>query len=119
LRGTNGDILNDYMQEWCSTRTKDEVLAAMEKAKLPGAPVLKPLETLQDPHIKAMNYLRPMDFPGLKTPAPVIETPFRMSKSPGAIRTRAPLLGEHTDAIMKDLGYSAGDISGLREKGIV
>jgi crotonobetainyl-CoA:carnitine CoA-transferase CaiB-like acyl-CoA transferase len=118
-RGNNGDVLNDYMQEWCSTRSKNEVLAAMEAYKLPGSAVLTPWETLEDPHIKAMHYLRDVDFPGLKKPAPVIETPFRMSKTPGTIRMRPPKLGEHTDDLMKELGYSAAQMADLRAKSVI
>ena len=50
---------------------------------------------------------------------PIIETPFRMSATPGTIRTRAPQLGEHTDAVLADLGYSPDDIAGLRAREVV
>jgi crotonobetainyl-CoA:carnitine CoA-transferase CaiB-like acyl-CoA transferase len=91
----------------------------MESYKLPGSAVLTPWEALEDPHIKAMHYLRDVDFPGLKKPAPVIETPFRMSKTPGTIRMRPPKLGEHTDELMKELGYSATQMADLRAKSVI
>ena len=50
---------------------------------------------------------------------PIIETPFRMSATPGTIRTRAPLLGEHTDEILGELGYDADRIADLRAREIV
>jgi formyl-CoA transferase len=43
----------------------------------------------------------------------------KLSATPGAIRSQAPKLGEHTDEVLKELGFSASDISGLKERGIV
>jgi crotonobetainyl-CoA:carnitine CoA-transferase CaiB-like acyl-CoA transferase len=60
-----------------------------------------------------------MDFPGLPRPAPIIETPFRMSATPGTIRSRAPELGEHTDALLAELGYDSAAIADLRKREII
>ena len=60
-----------------------------------------------------------MPFPGAARPVPIIETPFRMSATPGTIRTRAPLLGEHTDEILGEIGYDADQIADLRAREIV
>ena len=43
----------------------------------------------------------------------------KLSDTPGAVRRAAPLAGEHTDDVLKDLGMSAADIAGLRERGVV
>ena len=43
----------------------------------------------------------------------------KLSATPGAIRSRAPELGEHTDEILREIGFSSSEISGLKEKGIV
>ena len=42
----------------------------------------------------------------------------KLSETPGRVRMVAPSLGEHTDDVIKDLGYSQSDIQGLREKGV-
>ena len=70
--------------------------------------MLKPQQTLDDPHIKAMGFFQPIEFPGAPRPAPVAKVPVWLSETPGAIRRRAPLLGEHTDEILAELGYDAG-----------
>ena len=119
LRWENGDVLNDLMQEWCATMTKAELLAALEAARMPSAPLYSTRDALDDPHVQAMGYLEKVPFPGAARPVPIIETPFRMSATPGTIRTRAPLLGEHTDEILGEIGYGAGQIADLRAREIV
>ncbi len=42
-----------------------------------------------------------------------------MSATPGEIRTRPPLLGEHTDDVLAEIGYGAAEVAGLRDRGIV
>jgi len=60
-----------------------------------------------------------MAFPGSPRPAPVADTPIRLSDTPGAIRGRAPLLGEHTEVVLAEIGYSKEQVARLREAGIV
>ncbi len=118
-RWEHGDVLNDLMQEWCAAMTKAELLAALEAARVPSAPLHSTQDALDDPHIEAMGYLQRVDFPGAPRPVPIIETPFRMSATPGTIRRRAPLLGEHTDEILGEIGYDPDQIAGLRAREIV
>jgi len=119
LRWENGDVLNDLMQHWCADKTKAEVLEWLEAAKLPAAPMHSTQEVLEDPHVRAMGYLQRVPFPGAPHDVPIVETPFRMSATPGSIRRRAPLLGEHTDEVLGEIGYDAGEVAGLRTRGIV
>jgi crotonobetainyl-CoA:carnitine CoA-transferase CaiB-like acyl-CoA transferase len=119
LRWENGDFLNDIMQAWCDGKTKAEALALMEAAKMPAAPLNSTQDVLDDPHIAAMGYLKRVPFPGASKPVPIIETPFRMSLTPGTIRSRAPLLGEHTDEILGEIGYGADQIASLRTREII
>jgi crotonobetainyl-CoA:carnitine CoA-transferase CaiB-like acyl-CoA transferase len=42
-----------------------------------------------------------------------------LAKSPGSIRHRAPLLSEHTEAILGEVGYAADEIAALREEGVI
>lgn len=118
-RGEHGKIISDRMSIWCAERTSEEALAEMEEARLPAGPVLSPQQVLDDPHIKAKNLFQATDFPGLDKPAPLMRTPVELSKTPGEIRHRAPQLGEHTDAILMEIGYNASEIAELRSKRIV
>lgn len=118
-RGDNGAILSERMARWCIERTSKEALDALEAIGIPAGPVLTPQQAIDDPHVRAARFLREIDFPGLPKPAPVADTPVRLSRTPGGIRQRAPTLGEHTDRILQELGYDAGQIRAFREKRVI
>ena len=118
-RGDNGEIISERLAKWCAERTSEEVLEAMEEVRLPAGPILSPQEVLEDSHIAAKGLFQPLEYPGLSAPAPVMRTPVELSETPGEIRSRAPTLAEHTDEIMKELGYSESDIQELKEKRII
>ena len=118
-RGDNGEIISERLSKWCAERTSQEVLDEMEEARLPAGPVLSPQQVLEDPHIEAKGLFQQIEYPGLETPAPVMGTPVELSETPGKIRSRAPTLGEHTDQIMSELGYSIGEINDLKDKRVV
>lgn len=113
-RGDHGEVISERLAKWCAERTTEEVLSEMEAVRLPAGPVMSPQQVLDDPHIAAKGLFKAMDFPGLRTPAPVMTTPVELSETPGTVRERAPTLGEHTDAILQSLGYSEQDIAQFR-----
>jgi crotonobetainyl-CoA:carnitine CoA-transferase CaiB-like acyl-CoA transferase len=119
LRWEHGDVLNDITQAWCRDKTRAEAMALLAAAKLPAAPLQSPQDVLEDPHVAAMGYLHRVPFPGASKPVPIVETPFRLSATPGSIRRRAPLLGEHTDEVLGEIGLDGDAIAGLRSRGIV
>jgi crotonobetainyl-CoA:carnitine CoA-transferase CaiB-like acyl-CoA transferase len=118
-RGNHGELVSARMQRWCAERTTDECLRELESAKLPAGVVYSPQQALDDPHVRAMGFMKAVDYPGLPKPAPVADTPVRLSATPGGIRHRAPKLGEHTDEVLRELGYGAPEIARLREQRVV
>ena len=118
-RGENGELLSARMQMWCKDMSTKEVLDALDEARIPCGPVLSAKQVLQDPHIKAMDFLQDMNFPGLKKPIPINTTPVKLSQTPGTIRQRTAELGEHTDEILNSLGYTPDKISEMRYARVV
>lgn len=118
-RGDHGAVISERLAAWCAERTSAEVLEAMEEARIPAGPVMSPQQVLEDPHIAAKGLFKYTEFPGTAHPAPIMQTPVELSDTPGEVRHRAPTLGEHTDRIMQELGYSEAAIADLRNKRVI
>jgi crotonobetainyl-CoA:carnitine CoA-transferase CaiB-like acyl-CoA transferase len=118
-RGRHAHLVSERLAAWCAARTREEAIAACEAARIPAGPVLSPQQALDDAHVRASGILREIAFPGAPRPAPLADTPIRLSDTPGALRGRAPLLGEHTEAILSEIGYSNEAIARLRAARVV
>jgi crotonobetainyl-CoA:carnitine CoA-transferase CaiB-like acyl-CoA transferase len=118
-RGENWQILDQRMADWCRGRSKQAALDELERARVPAYPVNTIQGALDDPQVKAMGYFKSTEYPGLPQPAPLVETPFRLAETPCEFRRRPPVLGEHTDGILRELDYSDAEISKLREQQVI
>ena len=115
-RGDNGEIISERVGAWVVQRTSAEAIAAFEGARVPAGPVLRPRETLDDPHVKGGDFFAEVDFPGIGK-AKIAATPVKLHGTPGTVRRRPPLLGEHTDEVLRELGFSAMEIGALKKEG--
>ncbi len=119
LRADNRAAITDAMNTWLSTRTTQQANAELEKARVPAGPVMNLQQVLEDPQVKARELLRYVDHPGAAKPVPLADTAVRLSATPGGIRTRAAALGEHTDEVLREIGYSDNEIASLRAGEVV
>ena len=118
-RGNHSELISKRVNEWTTQRTTEEALKELEAAKIPAGPLYTPQQALDDAHIRQAGLLVDTDYPGLPRPAPLAPTPVDLSETPGTFRHRAPALGEHTDAVLAELGYTPAEIAALRDKGVV
>ena len=118
-RGRHGHLLSARMARWCAERSNGAVVATLGAAMIPCAPVLTPQQALDHPQVNAIGVLQPTDYPGLPRPAPVAAVPIWMSETAAVPRQRPPQLGEHTDEILRSLGYDAAAIAQLRAQSVV
>ncbi|HZM34626.1 MAG TPA: CaiB/BaiF CoA-transferase family protein [Burkholderiales bacterium] len=117
-RAAQMERIDDAIAQWTSRLSQEEVLQAMEKAEVPAGRIYSAADIAADPHFAARGMIQEVvagDGGPLKVPG-VIPV---LSKTPGAIRSPAPKLGEHTDEVLSAIGYSSEDISRLRERKIV
>ena len=104
--------------EWTSRRSMEEVLSEMEKAEVPAGPIYSVADIAADPHYAARGMIEQViagDGAPLKMPGIVP----KLSATPGSIRTPAPKLGEHTDEVLREIGFSAAEMEQLRKAGII
>ena len=81
-------------------------------------PVLDYAEVAEDPQARANGYVTEVPHPEVGS-LTEIGVPVHLPETPGAVKRSAPKLGEHTEEVLAEAGYSAEVISGLRERGAI
>jgi crotonobetainyl-CoA:carnitine CoA-transferase CaiB-like acyl-CoA transferase len=118
-RANHRDVITEAMNAWLTGRTTAQAIAELESARIPAGPVLDLGQVLEDPQVKARDLLKCVDYPGSPCPVPLADTAVRLSATAGGIRHRAPMLGEHTDEVLAELGYGEEEIRELKRIEVV
>jgi len=118
-RGDNRAKLIAIMTEWTAARTTEVALNELQAAGVPSGPILTMQQAIDNPQAKAMEFFTEMDFPGLPKPALVAKLPIEFSSLDTEITHRPPLLGEHTDTVLRALGFTMDEIENLRSNAII
>jgi crotonobetainyl-CoA:carnitine CoA-transferase CaiB-like acyl-CoA transferase len=110
--------LADSVAAWVAARTREEVIAAFEKAQAAVAAVYDVRDIVADPQFAALGTVSTVDDPELGA-VRMQNVPFRMSATPGGIRFAGRPHGADTDHVLTGLGLSTEDIARLRADGVV
>ena len=117
-RAQNAGELVAIIEAIFRTKTYAEWIAILSANRLVWSPVKTPLEVTQDEQALANDFFVEWDHPRYGK-IKVLNNPIKLSKTPAGIKSRAPDLGEHTDEIMKGLGYSEAEVAKMRKTGII
>ena len=121
---TNGDrvtaraTLRLLIAERLAARSTDAWLAALGAADIPCGPITDVLTAFQSPEATARSMLVEVEHPALGVLRQA-GIPIEFEATPGAVLTAPPLLGEHTDEILAELGIDADQVARLRAQGVV
>ena len=110
------DELVETLNGYFSRMTNAELLARLEGAGVPAGPVLDIAQMNADPHALARGMIQDV---GSASGAPMraIGHPVKYSEAPASIRRPAPLLGQHTNEVLGELGFAPGEIEALARAG--
>lgn len=110
--------IDEAIGRWTQERTKTEVLRDLEGASVPATHIYTAADIASDPHYQSRNMLEPIHMDdGSRLLVPGIVP--KLSAGPLRPRHNAPVLGEHTDTVLADLGFSGEELSRLEQRGII
>lgn len=112
------DQCNRLVVEWCADKLLADVVAACARAGIPAGPVRTYAEAARDSHVRERDMLQDIAQEDGKV-APLTGPAAKFSRTPTRVRTRAPALGEHGDAILEDLGFDLAARRRLREAKVI
>ena len=119
LRVQHRDVLVPLLAEMVRTRTRDQWIADLEAVGVPCGPINDIGEVFDNPQVKARGMAVEMAHP-VAGHVKLVRSPMKMSVTPAEAQLPPPMLGQHTDEVLRDLlGRSAAEITALRDKGVL
>ena len=116
-RWTHKAEVDALVEAWTMERTKHEVMKILGAAGVPCGAVLDTGEVIDDPHLRARDMIVEVEHP-VRGKFVTVGNPIKLSASKTAI-VPSPVLGQHRDEVLKELGYSADDVAALKKAGDV
>jgi CoA:oxalate CoA-transferase len=119
LRNNNKEELIPILAAELGKKTTREWAAIFEDAGLPYSPINNMKEICEDPNITYRNMLVDIDQPGAGK-MKIVGSPINLSETPGEVYAPAPLLGQHSEEVLREiLGYSDEEIERLKKEGVI
>jgi formyl-CoA transferase len=110
--------LNALVEEWVRPRTVAQVVESLVAARLPASAVRRYADSARDPHVLERGMLQEVELENGQR-APLVGPAAKFSRTPLRVRSAAPALGAHTDALLEELGVGAAERASLRERGVI
>ena len=107
----------DTIEQWTCTKTKFEAMDILNQYDIPCGPILSMEEIAAEPALRATGTVVEVDHP-TRGKYLSVGNPIKMSDSPSEV-TRSPLLGEHTDEILTELGYAPDKVANMHAEGVI
>ena len=107
----------DEIEKWTMTKTKFEAMELLNEYDIPCGPILSMKEIAEEPSLRSTGTVVEVDHPK-RGKYLTVGNPIKLSDSPTDVK-RSPLLGEHTDEVMKELGYTQAQIDALRSERVI
>ena len=117
-RMANYDEMRPPIDRVFRTATSAEWIARLNAAGVPNGEVRDIGQMLNDPHLAAREMVQTLMHPTIGATR-VIGAPIKLSDTPASLRTAPPVLGQHTDAVLAELGYSPAEVAALRNTRVV
>jgi formyl-CoA transferase len=105
------------IEEWTKTKTKFEAMDLLNQYDIPCGPILSMKELADEPSLRKTGTVVEVDHP-TRGKYLTVGNPIKMSDSPTDVK-RSPLLGEHTEEVLAELGYSKNQMEALRTAGAI
>jgi formyl-CoA transferase len=107
----------DRIEDWTKTKTKFEAMDILNERDIPCGPILSMKEIADEPSLRATGTVVEVDHP-TRGKYLTVGNPIKLSDSPSDVK-RSPLLGEHTDEVLAELGYGTDQIAALRTEKVI
>ena len=118
LRRQNRDKLNAIMEEVTATKSSAEWIDILNRAGVPCGPIYHIDEMFADPQVKHLGIAQAVEHPTMGR-MELVGQSVTLSRTPSKLRTATPERGEHTDEVLRGLGYDDAAIGRLRQQGVI
>lgn len=117
-RYRNRELLAELISERLQARTIDEWERILNGAGIPCGPIYRIDQAMEHPQVQHRQMVVELPHPAMGT-VRLLGLPVKLSETPGAIRLAPPLLGQHTDEVLREIGVADDELCRLRERGVI